>query len=98
MRMFDLIVVNTLFQPSRDKSTATYLSCVEGSEEDMKCTLNTKMNMLAAWSRVLQLCQVPDDGTCGSSRYNEKLVRKWIVPVEKKFVEKQIDYVMVSRR
>ena len=105
--MFNLQAANTYFQPKRGKSNATYLACTEGSEEGMlqgreviaKYKGNTYHGNVG--------CPVTINGErrwpilfedSYFSQFRESVVRKWMLPVKKEFVAKQIDYVFISNR
>ena len=105
--MFDLKAANTYFQPKGGKSNATYLACIEGSEEGMlqgreviakykgkTCRGNVGCPVIIKGKRRWPI--LFDDSYF--SQFCEKVVRKWLLPVKKKYVTKQIDYIFVSSR
>ena len=107
MRLFDLFAINTAFQPRR-KSTATYLACVDGAECNMQY-LGREVCAKYKGNRILgkvvnTVCIQGsrkwdvhfDDGY--TLRCGENHLRELITPIQKTFVRKQIDYILVSNR
>ena len=108
MRMFDLFATNTRFQPKKRKSTATYLACVEGAENSQR---HLGRNVCARYKGKKYSGVVTGSSLAGGkprwhvefadgfkTKCTEPMLKRWLTPIKKSLVKKQLDYILISNR
>ena len=110
MRMFNLSAVSTFFQPKKKSSSATYVSCVDGSfrpkvDKFEGLGVSTFYTGKRIFGKVGKEAQIQhgtermwsvhfEDGY--STIANERKLRAWLTPAKRSY--KQIDHILVSQR